>query len=232
MASECQRPASDSAPAIAGLLLGVGLILGVVVATAGVVAVIVRFRRSVGAEHQQIKWFVGAATIEIAAIFVTTLGRAPAALRRSRCDRRRAVHPVAAAIAVLRYRLYEIDRIISRTIGYGVVTAALAVVFVGDVLGLQFVLAPFTGGDTVAVAASTLVVAALFQPLRARVQRVVDRRFDRARYDGQQLADAFAGRLRDEVDLERLRTALVGTVDEAVRPRVSSLWLRSVDSHE
>jgi hypothetical protein len=134
--------------------------------------------------------------------------------------------PVAAALAVLRYRLYEIDRIISRTIGYGIVTATLAVVFVGVVLGLQALLAQFTGGNTVAVAASTLVVAALFQPLRRRIQRVVDRRFDRARYDAQRIVDTFATQLRDEVDLDRLRVALVATADDAMRPAGAAVWLR------
>jgi hypothetical protein len=134
--------------------------------------------------------------------------------------------PVAAAIAVLRYRLYEIDRIISRTIGYGIVTITLAGIFVGGVLGLQAILAQFTGGNTVAVAASTLIVAALFQPLRGHIQRLVDRRFDRTRYDGQRVVDTFALRLRDEVDLDRLRTAFVATADEAVRPDGASVWLR------
>ena len=112
--------------------------------------------------------------------------------------------PLAIVVAVLRYRLFEIDRIISRTLAYAVVTATLALVFVGVVLGLQAVLERFVGGNTIAVAASTLVVAALFQPLRRRVQAVVDRRFDRARYDAQRTADAFAAQLRDETDLETL----------------------------
>jgi hypothetical protein len=133
---------------------------------------------------------------------------------------------VAAATAVLRYRLYEIDRIISRTIGYTIVTVTLALVFVGGVLGLQAILAQFTGGNTIAVAASTLVVAALFQPLRGRIQRVVDRRFDRTRYDATRVVDAFAARLRDEVDLDRLQAALLVTADEVVRPSGGSVWLR------
>ena len=101
--------------------------------------------------------------------------------------------PIAIGIAVMRYRLYEIDRIISRTLGYGLVTVTLALVFVGVVLGLQAVLAPFTRDNTVAVAASTLVVAALFQPLRRRTQGAVDRRFDRARYDGRGSSTRSAG---------------------------------------
>jgi hypothetical protein len=94
-------------------------------------------------------------------------------------------------------------------------------------VALQAVLAGFTQGETLAVAASTLIAYALFQPVRHRVQQAVDRRFDRARYDGQKVVDAFGRQLRDEVDLERLRTALVATADEVVRPVSASIWLRS-----
>ncbi len=112
--------------------------------------------------------------------------------------------PVAIAIAVLRYRLYDIDKIVSRTIGYLIVTVTLAAVFAGAILAFEAVLAPLTGGNTVAVAASTLVAAALFQPLRRRVQSVLDRRFNRAGYDAERTVAAFAAQLRDEVDLESL----------------------------
>ncbi len=134
--------------------------------------------------------------------------------------------PVAIGIAVLRYRLYEIDRLISRTIGWAIVTALLVGAFALLVLGSSAVLEPLTGGNTLAVAGSTLVVAALFTPLRARVQRAVDRRFDRARYDGERLVGAFGERLRDEVDLEVIRADVLGTVDQAVRPTTVGLWLR------
>lgn len=117
---------------------------------------------------------------------------------------------IAIGLAVTRYRLYDIDRIISRTIGWVVVTGILAGVFAAGNIGLQTILAPLTASNTLAVAASTLVAAALFQPLRARVQRTVDRRFNRAHYDAERSASALADRLRDEVDLEALRTATVG----------------------
>ena len=134
--------------------------------------------------------------------------------------------PVAIGIAILRYRLYEIDRIISRTIGWAVVTGLLVAVFAVVVVVLQAVLAPFTNENTLAVAASTLVAfAALFQPLRRRVQRAVDRRFDRARYDGQRTVDAFAEHLRSDVDLASLRGSLAATADQAVRPASASVWL-------
>ena len=110
--------------------------------------------------------------------------------------------PAAIAVAVLRYRLYEIDRIISRTLSWATVSGVLVVVFAGLVVGLQALLTGVTQGQTLAVAASTLVAFALFQPVRRRVQRAVDRRFDRARYDSERTAAAFAERLRTEVDLD------------------------------
>ena len=133
--------------------------------------------------------------------------------------------PIVIGIAVLRYHLYEIDRIVSRTIGWAIVTGVLVAVFAGLVVALETVLAPITKENTLAVAASTLVAFALFQPLRRRVQRAVDRRFDRARYDGQRTIDAFAEGLRSEVDLATIRTSLATTADEAVRPVSAAVWL-------
>jgi hypothetical protein len=137
-----------------------------------------------------------------------------------------ALVPIAIGIAVLRYRLYEIDRLISRTIGWAIVTGVLVGTFAVLVLGLQAVVQPLTGGNTLAIAGSTLVVAALFDPLRRRVQGAVDRRFDRGRYDGERLLDAFGERLRDEVDLGTIRSDVLATVDAAVRPSAAGLWLR------
>jgi divalent metal cation (Fe/Co/Zn/Cd) transporter len=138
--------------------------------------------------------------------------------------------PIAIGIAVLRYRLYEIDRIISRTIGWAIVSGLLVGAFVLLVLGLTAVLEPLTGGNTLAIAGSTLVVAALFTPVRSRVQRLVDRRFDRSRYDGQRLLAVFGERLRDEVDLPTIRSEVLATVDAAVRPSGAGLWLRRPDA--
>jgi hypothetical protein len=141
--------------------------------------------------------------------------------------------PVVTAIAILRYRLYEIDRIISRTISYAAITGVLAALFIGMTLLVGGFLTsvaqgavPSSQGRTIAVAASTLIVFALFQPVRRRIQRAVDRRFDRARYDGQRLADAFAGRLRDEVDITTVKADLDATVRAAVRPTTLGLWVR------
>ena len=134
--------------------------------------------------------------------------------------------PIVIAIAILRYRLYDIDRIISRTVSYGAVTGILALVFVGTILVSQTVLSSFFRGNSVAVAASTLVVAALFQPLRRRVQSVVDRRFNRSRYDAERTVAAFSGRLREEVALEDVSAAIRTVVAQTVAPTAVGLWMR------
>jgi hypothetical protein len=192
------------------------------------VAVGLRYRRSASGEREQLKWFVAANVLVMIFLF---LSLADGATEPTAFDllavTSLSLPPIAVGIAILRYRLYEIDRLISRTLSYGVISITLVLVFTAVVLGLQAALDPLTGGNTVAVAASTLIVAALFQPLRRRIQGVVDRRFNRARYDAQVTVDAFAVQLRDEVDIERLRVALVATVDDAVRPARSWLWLRN-----
>ena len=127
---------------------------------------------------------------------------------------------------MLRYRLYEIDRIVSRTIAYAVITAVLVGVFAGAVLASQALLADITGGDTIPVALSTLLVFALFQPLRRRVQEAVDRRFNRRRVDAQRAIDRYGRRLRDEVDLTTVRDETLGTVAHVVEPRSATLWVR------
>ena len=134
--------------------------------------------------------------------------------------------PIAIGIAILRYRLYEIDRLISRTIGWAAITGILAAVFVVLVVTLQALLTSVTDENTLAIAVSTLVAFALFQPLRRRVQRAVDRRFDRARYDGERTAAAFADRLRDQVDLVGLERDLSTTVAAALSPASTGVWLR------
>jgi hypothetical protein len=134
--------------------------------------------------------------------------------------------PISVGIAVLRYRLYEIDRIVSRTIGWAMVSAVLVAVFIALVLVTQTALASITSSNTFAVAGSTLVVAALFQPLRRRVQSGVDRRFNRARYDAERTVTAFAARLRDDVDMDQLRAEITSTVGRTVQPASVALWLR------
>ena len=227
-------PGRRPTPAVADLLQYLGLIVALVVAVAGVAAIVIRFRRSVGAEHQQIKWFASAIFVEFVVIFITS---APGLVIPPPFDAITAIVvapliPVAVGIAILRYRLYDIDRIISRTVSYGAVTAILAVVFLGTVLVSQTMLASFFNGTPVAVAASTLLVAALFQPLRRRVQSVVDRRFNRSRYDAERTAAAFSGRLRDEVDLANLYADVRGVVAATVAPVTVDVWIHQSERQD
>jgi hypothetical protein len=131
--------------------------------------------------------------------------------------------PLAIAVAVLRYRLWDLDRLISRTVAYGLLTLLLGLGYAAVVLGLGRLL---PDSSTLAVAAATLAVAALFQPARRRIQRVVDRRFNRRRYDAARTVDAFSVRLRDQVDLDALHVELLGVVDQTMQPTQAHLWLR------
>ena len=135
--------------------------------------------------------------------------------------------PIAIGVAILRYRLYDIDRLISRTLVYGTLTLILGAAYVGLVLGGQALFASFAGGSNLAIAASTLAVAALFLPMRSRVQRFVDRRFYRRRYDAQRTLEAFGSRLREQVELDALATDLGAVVADTMQPTHVAVWLRS-----
>ena len=136
--------------------------------------------------------------------------------------------PLALSIAVLRYRLYEIDLIINRTLVYGALTAMLVGMYVASIVVLQELLRPLTGHESqLAIVASTLFVAALFNPLRRRIQGFIDRRFYRSTYDAAKTLEAFSAKLRDETDLDALNDNLVGVVRETMQPAHVSLWLRS-----
>ena len=198
-------------------------------------ALVVRLRRSRGVERQQVKWFAySAAMIPAFLIAGGTISALTGAADDSAMGHAFAFLfalilaglPISAGVAILRYRLYDIDRIISRTLVYGVLTAALVATYLVSVLLLGIVLEPLAGGSDLAVAASTLTVAALFRPVRARIQDVVDRRFYRSRYDAARTVEAFAGRLRQEVDLDAVSTDLRLVVLDTVQPAHVSLWLR------
>jgi len=219
-------------------VLFAGWTLMLVVSAAGVISLVLRFRRATGVERQQYKLFtVAAAAFPVASVgtnafesaFNTQSGLAHGVdfLLNAVTALVALFLPVSVGIAVLRYRLYEIDRLISRTLVYVASTVVLGAAYVGLVLGGQAVFSSFAGGSNLAIAASTLVVAALFLPVRARVQRFVDRRFYRRRYDAQRTLEAFGARLREQIDLETLTGDLRGVVDETMQPAHTSLWLRT-----
>lgn len=189
-----------------------------------VIAIFLRTRRAVGVERQQIKWLAFGAVPGLLIFPAVASTRSSEALVVQ--DVFLMWIPVTIGIAVFRYRLYDIDRLVSRTIGYLILTATLVAVFALVVVGLLTALGPYTGGDSVPVAASTLVVFALFQPLRRRIQSAIDRRFDRARYDSALTVAAFGTRLRDEVDLDSVVADLRDVIRATIGPSSASVWLR------
>ncbi|TCO17290.1 hypothetical protein EV652_118118 [Kribbella steppae] len=202
-------------------------VLGVLVASS--LSLILRFGRVGYVQRQQIKWLVWAGALAAATIAIGTAGYelltpavANAAILLSVLGL-----PVATGIGILRHRLYDIDVVINRTIVYGALTVTLAAGYLGSVLLLQLLLRPVTQGSGPAVAVSTLAVAALFRPVRSRIQAAVDRRFFRSRYDAARTLDAFGLRLREEVDLQTLATDLRNVVHDTIQPTHVTLWLRS-----
>ena len=208
--------------------IALGVATGLVAACASVV---VRFRHSRGAEREQLKWFVYAATVIPLGIVVHVVVEtfAPGAIDTDEAlfSITVAVIPLAIGIAILRYRLYEIDRIISRTLVDASLTVVLGAAYAGLVISGQVLFASLAGGSNLAIAVSTLTVAALFLPLRSRGQGFVDRRFYRRRYDAQRTLEAFGARLREQVDLETLQAELRSVVQETMQPAIVSLWLSS-----
>ena len=217
----------DNAAGAAGLAQG-AVALGVLASLLAWLAVQVpRYRRSAGERRQQFKWLYTGATIFVVSVIsaVQVSGGSSGldqAVNNGIVPVGFAVLPVCVGVAVLKYRLYEIDRIISRVISYAIITAVLAGVFAGLVL-LASVALPLKG--SVAVAAATLVAAALFNPLRRRVQHAVDRRFNRARYSADLTVAAFASRLKDAVDLDSVREDLAAVVQKALEPAHTSVWM-------
>jgi hypothetical protein len=188
-------------------------------------SMVLRFGRSVGEERQQIKWFVTAAALQTIAL--TLAFALNSGLLQDLSMLTFAGVPIAVGIAVLRHRLYDIDVVINRALVYVPLTALLAATYFGGVVFLQYAFRALTGQESqLAVVASTLAIAALFGPLRRRVQGSVDRRFYRRKYDAERTLDAFSVRLRDETRLDALGEDLVGVVTRTVQPAHVSLWLR------
>jgi hypothetical protein len=208
---------------VGAVLLG---LLSVCMAAA-VASVVLRFRHARGVERQQLKWFTYAAALLAVSFVVPDFLLPDTAVNGVIFGLALAFVPIAAGIAILRYRLYDIDRLIKRTVVYAALTTLLGAVYAGVVL----VLGPLfgrVGGETPSwvVAGATLAVAALFQPARRRIQAVVDRRFDRRHYDAARTAERFGARLRDEIDLDTLSAELVAVVDRTMQPTRVFLWLR------
>jgi hypothetical protein len=217
--------------------LVVPFVLGLAAFTLGANALRTRYRIANDLERQQLKWLFGGVALWAATYVVMTpalfsdafgiavdpfvpyLGRIGAAVGFS-------IVPVAIGIAILRYRLYEIDMLIKRTLVYATTSAAVAATFFLGIVALQRILRPLISGSELAIAASTLISFALFQPIRRRIQDAVNRRFDRSRYDTARTLDAFVDRLRDEVDLDAVRTDLLEVVRQTMAPQHVSLWLR------
>jgi hypothetical protein len=208
-----------------------GAVLLLMAAALALAAVSDRFQRARGLERQQLKWFLyGAVVLIITLLF----GLVPAmeGITALPALAGFGVFTTCVAVAILRHRLYDIDRLISRTVAYVLLTVALGLVYLAAVLLLRQVLDPLTGNSSLAVAASTLAVAALFHPARRRIQDTVDRRFNRRRYDAARMVEAFSARLRDEVDLDALTGEFLAVVEQTVAPTRASLWLRPLQRSE
>ncbi len=219
-----------------GVALDVATIVWAASVLAAVVSFVVRFRRARGTERLQLTWVAYASVAAVLGVVLLVAGEwVPAPLGGEQVGGVGYLliafglwfaMPAAVAVAVLRHRLFDIDVVVNRTLVYGSLSVTLLAAYVGSVLVLQVLLDPITGGSDLAVAVSTLVVAGLFRPLRSRVQRLVDRRFYRRRYDGQRTVRAFAVRLRSELDLAAVGEDLRAVVADTVQPTHVRLWLR------
>ena len=217
------------APEVRNVLEISGVLLLLLAVVASVVSLIVRFRRSRGVQRQQMRWFTAAAaymgvTLACAPLFWATPSLeplwGPAFLAAT------ASLPIAATIAILRYRLYDLDVLVNRALVYGAMTGLLGAAYLGGVFLLQALLATRSGGSNAAVAISTLGVAALFRPLRSRLQAFIDRRFYRRKYDAAQEVERFTSQLRQETDLGALREDLLRVTRDTVQPAAALIWLR------
>jgi hypothetical protein len=219
----------SSALDVLQLLAILALLIGI---TGSALSLVLRFRRARGEQRQQMKWLALAAagvavTVPVGTAMYDVLGAAVAnvVIMLSILGL-----PAATGVAILRYRLFDIDVVINRTLVYGALTATLAAAYLGTVLLLQLALSPLTEQSNVAIAASTLAVAALFRPARRRIQELVDRRFFRSKYDAARTLESFGTHLRDEVDLDALGSELRRVVGDTMQPAHVSLWLRAPEA--
>jgi hypothetical protein len=196
------------------------------------ISLVARFRRSTGVERQQLKWFASAVLVALGGLTLSAIGIALHAAILN--DAGWLIFllgfllgvPIATGIAILRHRLYDIDVVINRTLVYSALTVTLVVMYVASILLLRVLLGPVTGKSDLAVAGSTLAVAALFRPARSWIQGIVDRRFYRRRYDAVHTVEEFSTRLRHQLDLDAIGTDLCATADQTMQPAHVSLWLR------
>jgi hypothetical protein len=197
------------------------------VSLAAAVSLVLRFRSATGEARQQLKWFAaGAAVAALCVLASVLMGIAGIELADAVVVGGIACLPVATGVAILRYRLYDIDRIINRTLVYGLLTAVLGLSYVAGSLVFVLVAGPGSDPPSWLVAAATLAAAAVFRPARRRIQLAVDRRFNRRRYDAARTIEGFSARLRDEIDLDTLSAELLAVVDQTLEPTGASLWLR------
>ncbi len=223
------NPYSVDSPVVESVL-NVGLVMLLAGIAVSVAALVVRFRRATGVERLQLKQLVFAGTITVPSMILAAPFYYDYVIVQVLIAVSLLALPVAAGLAILRYRLYDIDVVINRTLVYGALTATLAVVYLGSVLVLQLALSSFTEGSGLAVAASTLATAALVRPARSRIQALVDRRFFRQKYDAAQTLQAFGSRLRDEVDLDAVEVDLRMVVAKTVQPQHVTVWLRGAEA--
>lgn len=217
---------AELVPTLASWLQEGGLIPALVAYPLAAIDVALRYRRAGSVERAQFRWLVAAASITGTLIVLMLVTGEALPWVWSAWIASTILPTIAVGFAVLRYRLYDIDRIVSRGIAYGAVTLVLFLVYFATNILLQNAISPLVDGNVIATAVSTLLVASLFQPVRRRIQRAVDRRFHRARHDADRLVDVFAGRLRESVDLPRLVGDLRQTAGEAVEPTAATVWLR------
>ncbi len=226
----------NSPPAWFGVVQAVSLVVIGVCALTWIGVQSLRWRRATGEVRQQAKWLIGGAAIALACLGFMLLGPGSSSSTLVQAVMNVAVPvglaalPLSIGVGILRYRLYEIDVIIRKTLVYAVLAGTLAVTYLGGISLIDRALQAVTGqSGALAVTVSTLVVAAAFQPLRARIQRAVDQRFYREKYDATRTLDAFAGRLRDQIELDALAADVLGVVRLTLQPRHASLWLRPAD---